>query len=115
MKRESNIQSELSYTYNSAQARISAHKEYADEKKIILEEYGFLKSEEEALERARQIKENNPMDDCQIWASLDKDEEFYFYSDKWIATGDIDILLAAEYLGFAQVYDYGQLDAILSK
>lgn len=115
MKRESNIQSELSYTYNSAQARMSANPEHAAKHRKILDRYQFLKSEEEALERARHIKENNPMDDCQIWASLDKDEEFYFYSDKWIATGDIDILLAAEYLGFAQVYDYGQLDAILSK
>ena len=99
-KLESNIQAELSYTYISAQARMSAHKEYAEEQKKILDNHGYL-TEEEAVLKVKSY-DKKPFK-CQVWASIEKDEEFYCYGGKWIVSDNYDILLAAEYLGFAQV------------
>lgn len=103
MRRECNIQAELSYAYESAKERIADHKEFAEEKRKIIEKYNFLKSEDEALEKAKTFI-NNGSFRCQVWVNIEKDEEFYYFADKWIVSDDYDILVAAEYLGFAQVY-----------
>lgn len=112
MKRESNIQAELSYVYESAKGRISANKEYAEEQRKILDNYNFLKSEDEALEKAKTYIKNGSLR-CQVWANIEKDEEFYCFGNKWIVSDDYDILLAAEYLGFAQVRTNSDLHEIL--
>lgn len=112
MRRECNIQAELSYVYNSAKDRISPGNEYAEEKRKILNKYDFLKSEDEALEKAKTFIKNGSFK-CQVWVNIEKDEEFYHFADKWIVSDDYKILMAAEYLGFAQVYDNTQLHIIL--
>ena len=113
MKRESNIQAELSYAYESAKGRIAEHKEYADAKRKILEKYDFLKSEDEALEKALTDVKNGSF--CQVWVNIEKDEEYYHFADKWIVTEDLILLSAAEYLGFAQVYTNSDLQKIIDK
>lgn len=100
MKRESNIQAELAYVYNSSKDRIAANKEYAEEQKKILDKHGYLTEEEAALKVKSYDKEPFKL---QVWANIEKDEEFYHYGDKWVVSDDYDILLAAEYIGFAQI------------
>lgn len=114
MRRECNIQAELSYAYESSKGRISANKEYAEGQRKILEKYNFMKSEDEALEKAKSAIKNGSLR-CQVWVNIEKDEEFYCFGNKWIVSDDYDILLAAEYLGFAQVYTNSDLHEFLSK
>ena len=98
----------LGYAYESAHARMKCHPDYADKNKKIIENCRTFKSEKDALEYAIK-KMNEKRSDYQIWAKLEKDEEFYRTTDCWIATDDYRILMAAEYIGFAQVYDNSNL------
>lgn len=95
-------QYELQHVYKAAHARMKAHPEYTEKQKKILDKYKFLKSENEALEKAKFAIKNGSFG-CQVWANIEKDEEYYYCADKWIVSDDYDILLAAEYIGFAQI------------
>ena len=90
----------LGYAYESAHARMKCHPDYADKNKKIIENCRTFKSEKDALEYAIK-KMNEKRSGYQIWAKLEKDEEFYRTTDCWIATDD--------YIGFAQVYDNSNL------
>ena len=54
------------------------------------------------LEKAKTFINNGSLR-CQVWVNIEKDEEFYHFADKWIVSDDYNILMAAEYLGFAQI------------
>lgn len=95
------IQDKLAYTYNSAKARMSANPEHTAKQNEIVSKYHFVKPED-AIKKAMQMA-NEGKNKYQVWAKIEIDEEFYFLSDKWIVTDDIDLLLAAEYIGFYQV------------
>lgn len=114
MKLDNNNQYELSYIYHSAQSRMSANKEFAENQMEILNKYDFLKTEEEALDKAKLCIKNDSFK-CQVWAKIEKDEEYYHLSDKWITTEDWQIKDAAEYLGFALVYSNSDLHKLFEK
>ena len=96
------LQGELQYVYETAHARMNAHPEYTEKQKKILDKYNFLKSEDEVFEKAKLAIKNGSFN-CQVWANIEKDEEYYYCANKWVVTDDYDILLAAEYIGFAQI------------
>lgn len=106
-------QDELQHVYEAAHARMEAHPEHTEKQKKILDKYNFLKSEDEAFELVKSY-DKRPFK-CQVWANIEKDEEYYYCADKWIVSDDYDILLAAEYLGFAQVYPHSELHKIFAK
>jgi len=114
MKPKEFRQDELDYIYKSALARVSAHKEYADKQRDILNHYSFLATEDEAISKAMLLIKEDSFH-CQIWAGIKKDEEYYYISDKWIVSEDWNVLLAAEYLGFAQVYTNSELHTMYGK
>lgn len=107
-------QGELQHIYEAAHARMKAHPEHTEKQKKILNKYNFLKSGDEALEKVKSAIKNGSFE-CQVWANIEIDEEYYYCADKWIVTDDYDILLAAEYLGFAQVYPNPKLHEIFVK
>lgn len=98
-----NNQGRLSYTYNSAQARMSANPEYAAKQKGIVDKCQYVKPDK-AVEKALQmINDGNYA--CRVWAKIERDEEFFLLSEQWIVTDDWDISLAAEYTGLYLVYN----------
>lgn len=106
-------QDELSYTYESAQSRMAAHPDFAKRCKKEVADCTHFDNEQDALQAAIKPAREGEFDYyCQIWAKIEKDEEFYRISDYWIVTGDVQIQQAAEYIGMALVYDNARLQSI---
>ena len=102
----------LAQVYESAQYRMSVNPERADKQKKILQEATSYKSEKEALIAALEIEKKKPYS-CQIWARIEKNGDLYLIKDYWIATDDIDVKCAAEYIGMIDVYDETKLARIV--
>ena len=106
-------QDELSYMYESAQSRMAAHPDFAKRCKKAVADCTHFDNEQDALQAAIKPAREGKFDYyCQIWAKIEKDEEFYRISDYWIVTGDVQIQQAAEYIGMALVYDNARLQRI---
>ncbi len=106
-------QDELSYMYESAQSRMAAHPDFAKRCKKAVADCTHFDNEQDALQAAIKPAREGEFDYyCQIWAKIEKDEEFYRISDYWIVTGDVQIQQAAEYIGMALVYDNARLQRI---
>ena len=71
--------------------------------KKIIEEHPFYESEEEAMKVALD-KRNSGRWGCRVWAKMGVDEEYYYIQDYFIVSADIQINIAAEYVGMAQIY-----------
>lgn len=106
-------QDELGYMYESAQSRMAAHPDFAKRYKKMIADCTHFDNEQDALQAAIKPAREGEFDYyCQIWAKIEKDEEFYRISDYWIVTGDVQIQQAAEYIGMALVYDNARLQRI---
>lgn len=107
-------QGELEYTYEHAKARMKVHPEHAAKQKRIIREHPYFRSEKKALRTAlRLMKKNNSA--YQIWAKINKDEEYYRIQNYWLVSDNGIILSAAEYIGMAQIYTSEMLEKILRK
>ena len=108
-------QEQLKYTYESAQGRMAAHPERAERDKKIVQEYSYFRTEKEALEFAiKQMKER--CSHYQIWAKIEKGEDDIFrIQNWWIATDDCKVIMAAEYIGMAHMYDWSRLVKIIDE
>lgn len=96
-------QDELKYVYDSAKKRMECHPEIADKYRKMLEKVPFCKDREEALRIANNIRKNGSWG-CQVWAKVDKNEEYYYIEDYYIVSADNFIKMAAEYIGMEQLY-----------
>ena len=90
-------------TYENAQLRMKAHPDCAEKRNKIIHEHPHYKTEREALKAAIEMYKEYPSF-YQIWAKLEKDEEFYRTSNWWIVSNDNIVLQAADYIGMAQIY-----------
>lgn len=105
-------QGTLDYIYESAKGRMSFHPDLKEKYTSMIDEYRHFKTEREALVAALQMWKSNPMN-CQIWAKIEKDEEFYRIADWWIVTNDWKVKQAAEYIGMMLIYDEVKLCCIV--
>lgn len=94
-------QSVLEYIYESAKGRMEYHPDIAEKYQSIIDNYPHFKSEDEARNAATEIRKRSGK--CQVWAKIGKDEEYYYIQDYFIASDDIQVLMAAEYIGMAQL------------
>lgn len=109
-------QDELGYMYESAQSRMAAHPDFAKRCKKAVADCTHFDNEQDALQAAIKPAREGEFDYyCQIWAKIEKDEEFYRIADYWIVTGDVKIQQAAEYIGMALVYDNARLQRIFQE
>ena len=108
-----NNQEILMYAYESAQARMKIHHEFTAKCTKTIQEFPHFESEREALINAIEMKEKGCFD-CQIWAKIDKDEEYYYIQDYYIVTDDNIVKQAAEYIGMAQIYDDANIFYIIN-
>lgn len=92
----------LKYNYESGKERMKAHPDIAEKYMDIIQNHPYFKTEKEALEVAIKKEEENP--NWQIWAKIEKDEEYYRIQDYYIVTNDYKVLIAADYIGMAQIY-----------
>lgn len=97
-------QEELQYVYESAQARMASHPEYAQEQTAIIHEFPHFDDKEEALQAAKDMSKDGRWD-CQIWAKIGIDEEYYFIENYYIVSDDYKVKQAAEYIGMAHVFN----------
>lgn len=95
-------QDELKYVYESAKSRMEAHPDIAAKYTKIIQEYPFYESEEEALKAASNMM-YNAAHSVQIWAKIERDEEYFFIGNYFIVADDVMIKLSAEYIGMAQL------------
>lgn len=109
---DNNNQGRLSYTYESAKARMSANPEHAAKQKEIIGKCKFIKSDEAVDKALHMINDGNY--DCRVWAKIERDEEFFSLSDQWIVTDDWDVSLAAEYIGLYLV-SHNEIQKMASK
>jgi len=82
---------------------MESNPEIAAKYKKIIEEHPFYESEEEAM-KVTLDKRNSGHCGCQVWAKIGVDEECYYIQDYFIVSADIQINIAAEYVGMAQIY-----------
>ena len=96
-------QDELKYVYESAKKRMEYHSEIADKYRKMVEEVPFYKDRGEALKIANtMLKKGNG--NCQVWAKVGKNEEYYYIEDYYIVSADNFIKKAAEYIGMEQLF-----------
>lgn len=96
-------QEELKYVYESAQARMEYNPEVAAKYKGMIEAQPSYKSVKEAKQAAIDIYNKGRLE-CQIWARIGSDEEYYYIQDYFIVSADNRINIAAEYVGMAQIF-----------
>ncbi|MDO4813434.1 MAG: hypothetical protein Q3995_07965 [Eubacteriales bacterium] len=77
--------------------------EVAKKHKKTIQNFPHFTSESEAIKAADKMNESSSLF-CQVWAKVDKDEEYYHIQDYYIVTDDNLILQAAEYIGMAHIY-----------
>ena len=99
-----NNQETLMYAYESSQASMKIHHEFTAKCTKTIQEFPHFESEREALINAIVMKKRGCFD-CQIWAKINKDEEYYYIQNYYIVTDDNIVKQAAEYIGMAQIYD----------
>lgn len=92
----------LKCTYENAKGRMEVHPDIANKYIGIIQKHPYFKTEKEALEVA--IKNEGDKPRWQIWAKIEKDEEFYRIQDYYIVSDDYRVLIAADYIGMAQIY-----------
>ena len=105
-------QDELKYVYESAKGRMEYHPDIAAKYQNVIQNYYHFENEKDALETAIKIEKEKPYT-CQIWAKVEKDEEYYRIQDWWIVTDDVKVKIAADYIGMAQIYDETRLSKII--
>lgn len=106
-------QGTLDHIYENAKGRMEFHPDLAEKYTDMIDKHRHYETEREALEIAFQTWESSPMN-CQIWAKIEKDEEFYRIMDWWIVTNDWKIKQAAEYIGMVLLYDEVKLSRIVN-
>ena len=104
-------QEDLQHLYRTARQRKEAHAELAEEYTNKVDQCTSFKTEREALKAALD-KIVDIASDLQIYAGVEKDGKIYRIIDRWIVTDDIEVRMAAEYIGFALMYDGTRLQTI---
>ena len=102
MKKIKNDQRTLGYAYESALALKEHHPEAFEERRKMIQTHPSYNDEGEAIKAAIELSKTT-QENCQVWARIGKDEEYYFIQDYFIATDDNRIKQAAEYIGMAQI------------
>lgn len=105
-------QEEMNYLYETAKARMDYHPDHASSQRKVLEEVPYFRTEKEALETAIKMTEKKPYS-WQIWAEIELSDSVYRICNKWIVTDDIDVKLAADYIGMALMYDETRISRII--
>lgn len=78
------------------------HPDIAEKYSKMIQNHPYFKTLDDAIHYAKSVDEKY-INRCQIWAKVGKDEEYYYIQDYFIASDDISILIAAEYIGFEQM------------
>ena len=94
-------QDQLRYIYESAEKRMEYHPDFADKYKDIIGKHPHFDNKTSALEAFNEMEKEDRMP--QIWAKIDRDEEFFRIQNYYIVTDNIMVLIACEYIGFAQL------------
>ena len=81
------------------------HPDYTEKCRNLVNECPHFESEREATEMANEMKKEHPDGLFRVWASLEKDEEFYRINAPWIVTTNGEQMKAAEYIGMLSTYD----------
>ncbi|MCR4966139.1 MAG: hypothetical protein K6A41_10860 [Bacteroidales bacterium] len=92
-------QGQLRYLYDSAKGRMAYHPDYTEKCQNIVDECPRFESEKEATKMAMKMEKEHPDGTFRVWATLEKDEEFYRINAPWIVTTNGDQMKAAEYIG----------------
>lgn len=98
-----NDQRTLGYAYESALTLKEYHPEIFEERQRIVQALTPYTDEESAINAAIELSKT-AQENCQVWARIGKDEEYYFIQDYFIVTNDNRIKQAAEYIGMAQIF-----------
>lgn len=98
-----NDQRTLGYAYESALALKEHHPEVFKERWEMVQALPSYKDEDGAIKAAVALAETTQKN-CQVWARVGKDEEYYFIQDYFIATNDNRVKQAAEYIGMAEIF-----------
>ena len=95
-------QKELGYIYDRGKDLAKAHPDLAEKYRKMIQEHPYFKTLNEAKDY---VSHQNKEDICnyQIWAKVGKDEEYYFIEDYYIATDNVYIKIAADYIGMEQI------------
>lgn len=97
-------QEDLGHDYEHAKARMACHPERAKRDKRTIAKLHPFKSEKEAIEAAVALVKVNRLSSAIVWATIGKDEEYYYITDPWYVVDGADNK-AAEYIGLYPVYD----------
>lgn len=98
----------LGYTYESAIKRMKAHPEYAEKQKKIAKDCPRFESEDEATAFAIKLEKEKPFGGLKIWATIEKDEEYYRIGAPWFVS-NVTQHVAAEYIGLCYLGDANDL------
>lgn len=101
----------LEHDYEHAKTRMEGHPEYTEECKRIIAKLHPFKSEKEAIEAAVALVKVDRLSSAIVFATIDKDEEFYYVTAPWYVVDGADTM-AAEYIGLYPVHDWGELLSI---
>lgn len=93
------IQGQLCYLYNSAKARMESHPDYTENCQNSIKDCPRFGNEKEASKMAMKMVKEHPDGIYRVWATIEKDEEFYRINAPWIVTSNGDQMKAAEYIG----------------
>lgn len=94
-------QSELEYVYESAKLRMKYHPDIAEKYSKIVDDFPHFNTIEEAI---KSVNDKKNISSYQVWAKVEKDEEYYYIKDYYIISNDYSILVAAEYIGMEQLW-----------
>lgn len=101
--RVKNDQRTLGYAYENALALEEYHPKVFQERRDMIQALPSYKDEKSAIKAAIELWETT-QGNCQVWARIGKDEEYYFIQDYFIVTNDNRENQAAEYIGMAQIF-----------
>ncbi len=94
----------LGHTYESTKARMKAHPERAEKDTEIVKGCPHFKTGKEAVQFASTMSESKSFGLVKVWATIEKDEEFYRIGAPWVVSVGAQHL-AAEYIGLYFVCD----------
>ena len=97
-------QENLVFDYESAKARMKAHPERAAKSLKIVEGCPHFENEKEATEFAIKMAKEKPFGGVKIWATIEKDEDYYRLSAPWLVSSGTQHV-AAEYIGLCFIDD----------
>ena len=98
-----NDQRTLGYAYENALAMENYHPRVFEDRQKMVQALPFYEDEEGAIKAAIELSKT-AKENCQVWARVGKEEEYYFIQNYFIVTNDNRIKQAAEYIGMAQIY-----------